>query len=166
MVGGSNPPGRAIFMSSKFSKSFLSLAFFLAIFFVITIGFTESEPVQLYAKDFPKDWSQTNLYEATSEQLVKFGKTLGVPILKLTNVNFEVKDKNQKIQINTISCQDAKDAEVVYNSLVDMVGTSNWILVKDNGVIEIITNHPELTTWLIDRIKPNQINSPKKNPET
>ncbi|GEM_PF-4333053 len=119
-----------------------------------------AQGIHLRFEDFPKDWKVIRTYTATSAELVTLGNKFTVPLLGVTNVVFQV--GVDTIQINTMSCRNNRDAATLYKNMVNLVGHTNAVLEKDNGVVEMITTNPALTQWVVHAIQPPIVHLPDK----
>jgi len=98
----------------------------------------EIEATMIHKEQLPKGWSITNEFSLPEQQLAQFRSRFMTSLEKVYYQHFKVEGQKE-IRLNYVLCTTEKDAQVMYQRMVGMVGVKNVIVRNGRVVVEIIS---------------------------
>jgi len=105
------------------------------IVFAVVAGFQTKANGEPMFENLAEGWEVESSFTAKPDQTAAISRRLGGRITKLTNtvISFE----GQKLQVNVMNCPTSKDADIIYQAILDVHDrVSATVVRRDNTVIE------------------------------
>ncbi len=96
----------------------------------------------------PEGWTVDSHVVIPARQLEVFSKKLGGSVVHASNTVIRAGDRS--VQINQLSCQTAKDAAAVHQTLLGMKQNSRHVCRNGNEVYEFVCRTPEAARFAIE----------------
>lgn len=106
------------------------------------------EDIKLNPEKLPEGWRLVNEIFVSSEELPNFEEKFGAGVENVLNQFISAEEGN--VQVNYILSLDPENAGIVERKMNDLVGCINTVLLKENVVVEIISDELKLKEKIID----------------
>jgi len=87
---------------------------------------------------FPRGWELTQVIVLPADQLPVMSKKLRGEVIDLKNYIINAKGIN--LQVNIVECKNEAHAESVYDSLVEIRGSDEFVQMHGESVVEYVCN--------------------------
>lgn len=142
-------------------KKFLVLCSLFAMIFgsnlIVNAANKVIDAMSVKAAQLGAGYQQANSFYVDEQALKTFKIKFNADLVALKNDIFNSNDN--RVQINYIEADSTVDAEKVYKQMVDLVGNSNVVAIKDDVVIEIITKSNDMKKKIVNLLKPAKVHT-------